>query len=378
MTFELACVVGESSGDLLAAQALSSLKAQHPDLQLSGIAGPALNKLGFSAHYSIDDLSVFGVFEVLRHYPRLKRMQNHIIELYQTQAPRLFLGVDAPDFNLTIEQKLKNKGIKTVHFISPSIWAWRRGRIKKIQRAVDHMLLIFPFEEAIYRAAGIPATYVGHPLAQIIPEQPNTQSARTRLNLTGGGPFVTIMPGSRLSEIRHNTAAFISAAHILARQYPQMTFLIPFVGAAQKELFENVLQNAHLTQFNWLPLMGHSHDAIEAADAVLVASGTATLEVALYQKPMVIAYKMLSASYHLLKHFSYQPWVGLPNILAREALVPEFLQHQATPENLARALNQVLNQNPTSLVKRFQTMYQELKRPTAHLVAETLVKVSNV
>jgi len=293
------------------------------------------------------------------------------------EKPEVFIGVDAPDFNLDLEVQLKRAGVPTMHYISPSIWAWRGGRIKKIAEAVSHMLVIFPFEEEIYRKAGIPATYVGHPLAQVIPMEPDVDAAREELGLEADARVVTILPGSRMSEIKYNTTAFIATAKLLLQRDPHLQFLVPMVGAKQRAYYSELVLAAQLDEVPILLMEGKSHIAIAAADVVLVASGTASLEVALFKKPMVIAYKMMAASWHVLKHMGYQPWIGLPNIIAEDFLVPEFLQSAATPQNMADALWQQLNDVALQkrLKQRFTDMHQDLLRDTAGISAQAVLNL---
>jgi lipid-A-disaccharide synthase len=311
------------------------------------------------------------------HYRELSGIRKRLTEQLLDERPDVFIGVDAPDFNLDMEIRLKQAGIPTMHYISPSIWAWRAGRIKKIAEAVSHMLLIFPFEEEIYRKAGIPATYVGHPLAEVIPMQPNTAAARNELGLDANARVLTILPGSRISEIKYNTQAFIATAKILCERDPQLQILVPMVGPKQRAYYSELVLAAQLDEVPVLLMEGKSHLAIEAADAVLVASGTASLEVALYKKPMVIAYKMMAASWHVLKHMGYQPWIGLPNILAQEFLVPEFLQAAANPVAMADALWQQLNDTnlQARLQQRFTDMHHELLRDSAQVSAQAVLDV---
>jgi lipid-A-disaccharide synthase len=325
----------------------------------------------------MDKLAVRGLFEVLAHYREIKGIRDDLRDSLLKQRPAVFVGVDAPDFNLGLETQLKAEGIPTVHFISPSIWAWRGGRIRKIARAVSHMLVVFPFEEAIYRKAGIPVTYVGHPLAEVIPMTPDVAAARASLGIDGAAKVVAILPGSRMSELKSNSVAFIGAAKLLAAREPSLRFLVPMAGPAQRQLFESLLKSAGLADVPLTILDGQSHAAIAAADAVLVASGTATLEVALFKKPMVIAYKMMAASWHVLKHMAYQPWVGLPNILAREFLVPELLQHAATPEAIAEEmwLQLVDDSARRRLHRRFTEMHHALLRDTARESARAVLQL---
>jgi lipid-A-disaccharide synthase len=330
---------------------------------------------GFVSDWPMEKLSVRGLFEVLAHYREIKRIQNSLRDKLLAEKPAAFIGVDAPDFNFGLETQLKQAGIPTMHFISPSIWAWRGGRIKKIARAVSHMLVVFPFEEEIYRKAGIPVTYVGYPLAEVIPMTCDVAAARNALGLSTAGTVVAILPGSRMSELKYNAVAFAAAAKLLLQRDPSMRIVVPMAGAKQRAYFSELMMNAGLADVPMLVTDGASHTAIAAADAVLVASGTATLEVALFKKPMVIAYKMMQASWHVLRHMGYQPWVGLPNILAREFLVPELLQDAATPQALANALLRQLDDasHRAMLQQRFTEMHHSLLRDTAQESARAVL-----
>jgi lipid-A-disaccharide synthase len=370
-------VAGESSGDLLASRLLSGLRPHLPDAPIHGIGGAKMAEYGFRSDWPMEKLSVRGLFEVLAHYREIKGVQNALRDRLLAAPPAAFIGVDAPDFNFGLEARLKQAGIPTIHFISPSIWAWRGGRIKKIARAVSHMLVVFPFEEEIYRKAGIPVTYVGYPLAEVIPLQPDIAAARARLDLGASERVVAILPGSRMSELKYNTAAFIGAARELARRDPDLRFLVPMAGERQRAYFLELVAKAGLGDVKLDLLTGRSHDAIAAADAVLVASGTATLEVALFKKPMVIAYKMMRVSWEVLRHMGYQPWIGLPNVLARAFVVPELLQDAATPAALAEALWTQLTDDAgrNSLQQRFTDMHHALRRDTARESAEAVLRV---
>ncbi len=373
----LAMVAGETSGDLLAARLLAGLRPRLPDARLHGIGGKAMAEYGFVSDYPMDKLAVRGLFEVLAHYRELKGIRDSLCESLIKEQPGAFIGIDAPDFNLDLEVRLKQSGIPTLHFVSPSIWAWRRGRIKKIARAVSHMLVIFPFEAALYAEAGIEATYVGHPLAEVIPLVPDQDAARDALGLARDARVLAILPGSRMSEIRCNARAFIESAAVLRQRDPALQFVVPMAGDTQRAYFEQLIAQAGLQDLPLQIVSGRSHEVITAADAVLVASGTATLEVALFKKPMVIAYKMNAASWHILRLMAYQPWVGLPNILARDFLVPELLQDQATPVNLADALWIQLSddQNRRRLQQRFTDMHHELRRDTAEQSANAVMEL---
>ncbi len=370
-------VAGESSGDLLASRLLSALRPALPEARIHGIGGPKMQEFGFVSDWPMEKLSVRGLFEVLRHYGELKGIQSAMRDQLLDERPAVFIGVDAPDFNFGLEAPLKAAGIPTVHFISPSIWAWRGGRIKKIKRAVSHMLVVFPFEEKIYRAAGIPVTYVGYPLAEVIPITPDVAGARAALALPQDARVVALLPGSRMSELKYNSVAFVEAAKLLLQREPGLRIVVPMAGARQRAYFEELLTKAGLADVPLQITDGRSHVAIAAADAVLVASGTATLEVALFKKPMVIAYKMMRASWEILRHMGYQPWVGLPNILAREFLVPELLQDAATPDALAKALLAQLDNSShqAALRQRFTEMHHSLLRDSAKESTQAVLRV---
>jgi lipid-A-disaccharide synthase len=370
-------VAGESSGDLLASRLLSGLRPQLPNAYIHGIGGKHMAEYGFVSDYPMETLSVRGLFEVLMHYREIKSVQTQLIDALLTERPNVFIGVDAPDFNFTVEQRLKQAGIPTVHFIGPSIWAWRGGRIKKIIRAVSHMLVVFPFETEIYQAAKVPVTYVGHPLAEVLPLKPDMAAARQQLGLPQNATVVTIMPGSRLSEINFNTAALIGAAKLLRERDPSIHFVVPMVGEKQRAAYQQQIIKAQLTDVPVLVLDGQSHAAITAANSVLVVSGTATLEVALLKKPMVIVYKQMWATWKIGQHLVYQPWIGLPNILAREFLVPEFIQDAATPKALADAVWQQLHDDQlvARLEQRFLDMHHSLLRDTARESAQAILNI---
>lgn len=370
-------VAGETSGDLLASRMLSGLRPLLPHARMHGIGGARMAEYGFTSDWPMEKLSVRGLFEVLAHYREIKGIQIALRDQLLIEKPAVFIGIDAPDFNLGLETQLKAVGIPTMHFISPSIWAWRGGRIKKIAKAASHMLVIFPFEKALYEQAGIPATYVGHPLAQVIPMQPDVAAARVTLGLSESVPVVAILPGSRLSELKYNSVPFVQAAALLAQRDRTIQFVAPMAGDAQRRYFDQLIAQAGLQDVPIHVVDGQSHTVLAAADAVLVASGTASLEVALFKKPMVIAYKMMAASWYVLRHMGYQPWIGLPNILAREFLVPELLQDAATPRALSDALWSQLQDTPhrAMLHARFTEMHHTLLRDTANESAQAVLRL---
>jgi lipid-A-disaccharide synthase len=375
----LALVAGEPSGDVLAARLLSGLRPHLPDARFHGIGGEHMIAQGFESHYAMDKLTVRGLLAVIPRYREIKGIQNELRDRLLAERPAAFIGADYPGFNLGLEEQLKAAGIPTIHYIGPQIWAWRGGRIKKIIKAVSHMLVVFPFEEEIYRQAGVPVSYVGHPLAELIPLAPEEAGARTALGLPQDASVVTIMPGSRMSEIKYNTAAFVGAAKLLKQRDRSLKFVAPMAGERQRVYFLELVAQAGLQDVEIQLLDGQSHTAIAAADAVLVASGTASLEVALFKKPMVIAYRMMELEWQILRHFGYQPWIGLPNILAREFLVPEMLQNAASPQALCDAMWKQLSDVPhrLKLVQRFTDMHHSLLRNTAVESAAAVLKVIN-
>ncbi len=367
-------VAGEASGDLLAAHLLSALKDRFLDMTAHGIGGSRMQAEGFRADWSSQRLAVRGYAEVLSHLPELLLLRRRLAEQLLRQRPSAFIGVDAPDFNLGLETRLKQHGIPVLHFVSPSVWAWRRERIEIIRRAVDHMLVLFPFEEALYQEAGIEATYVGHPLADIIPLSPDRAAARAALGVADDASVVALMPGSRLAEIHYNAPTFLAAAASLRRERPRLVMLAPMASVDARKRFERLLEQSALPTDAVRLLDQGTHQALAACDAALIASGTATLEAALFKRPMVVAYKMAGLSYALMKGKAYLPWVALPNILAREFLVPEFLQHGASAEVLAKALAFQLDDhdNRVHLEQRFMDMHMVLRRDTASRSADAV------
>ena len=368
-------VAGESSGDLLGAHLIAALRPHLPGARFIGIGGPKMQAQGLNSLFPMERLAVRGYAEVLRHYPGLAWMR-HKLRLALLQArPQLFIGVDAPDFNLGLEAGLKRAGVPVVHYVSPSIWAWRGGRVAAIARSVDHVLTLFPFEPEIYRKAGIAATYVGHPLADLIPEHDQTAGARAQLRIAPERKVIALLPGSRQSELRYMADTFIATAKLLAQKIERPLFLVPLVSRETREIFEAALRRADAAELPLTILFGHAREALAAADIALVASGTATLEAALLKKPMVITYKMAGASWPLMRRMGYLPYIGLPNILAGEFVVPELLQHDATPENLAQALHNALRDGVVRarLPQRFAAIHRQLKCDTAEQAARAVL-----
>ena len=370
-----AMVAGETSGDLLAGLLLDGLKARWPDLQTQGIGGPAMLAHGFESWWPQEKLAVRGYIEVLRHYPEIAGIRRQLKKRLLATPPALFVGIDAPDFNLGLETDLRQQGIKTVHFICPSIWAWRANRIEKIRAAADHVLCIFPFEPELLAQHGIEASYVGHPLANVIPMEPDRAAARLKLGLQGNDTVVALLPGSRSSEIAYIGQRFFDAAALLLKERPGMRFVLPAVPA-QRERLMGMAQVSGLGASIQV-LAGQSHAALAACDVTLIASGTATLEAALFKRPMVIAYNMHPLSWWMMKRKQLQPWVGLPNILSQAFVVPELLQDAASPQALARSVLEWLDspERIAALQQRFTAMHHTLKRDTAQLATDAIEKV---
>lgn len=371
----IAIVAGEASGDLLGSMLMTAIRQAKPGVRFTGIGGPKMQAVGMEVLFPLEKLAVRGYVEVLRHYREIAGIRRALRARFLVQPPDLFIGVDAPDFNLDLELALKAHGIPTVHYVSPSIWAWRGERIHKIKRAVSHLLALFPFEAPLYQQAGVPVTYVGHPLADWLPQQTNRAAMREQMRIRQGARVIALLPGSRQSEVRQLAATFIETAKCILQQCPQAQFLVPLVTRETRNLFEQELWRQEAQQLPFTLLFGHAHDAMIAADGVLVASGTATLEVALLKRPMVITYKMPWLTYRLMRAMRYQPYVGLPNILAGRFVVPEILQDDATPENLAQALlNAVNNQRAVvALEQTFGEMQRSLHQDTAYRAAQAIL-----
>jgi lipid-A-disaccharide synthase len=372
----IALVAGEASGDLLASHLMGALARRLPGSSFCGIGGPRMVAAGLDAWWPAEKLAVRGYVEVLRHYREIVGIRSRLAERLLADPPDLFIGVDAPDFNLDLEIRLREAGIRTAHFISPSVWAWRGGRMARIRRACEHMLCVFPFEEALYRDAGIGATYVGHPLADIIPEQPDRAGARAALGLDGEAEVVALLPGSRRSELTYLADRFIGAARLLLERRPAVRFAIPLASEATAELWNQAVARLNAGDIPIVAVPRDSHRVLAACDVTLVASGTATLETALFRRPMVIAYNMAPLSWQLMRRMKYQPWVGLPNILSGAFLVPEFLQEAASPENLAQALANLLEDVPLreAVAARLGALHGQLRRDMASRAAEAVAE----
>ena len=374
----IAMVAGEASGDLLAGLVLDGMRARWPDLQAGGIGGPQMAQRAFKAHWPSERLAVHGYnMDVFRRLIELLGIRKKLRQNLLRERPDVFIGVDAPDFNLGLETALKAAGIPTVHFVCPSIWAWRADRVEKIRRAVDHVLCIFPFESALLAQHGIAATYVGHPLANVIPLQPDRAAARQKLGLASDDTVVAILPGSRQSEVNYLALRFFRAAALILLARPAIKFIVPAVPTLRTRI-EALAEEAGMAGRIQI-VSGQSHTVLAACDLTLIASGTATLEAALFKRPMVIAYNMHWFSWRLMQRKQLQPWVGLPNILCRNFVVPELLQDAATPPALADACLQWLDPSASAriaaLEATFTALHHSLQRDTAQLATDAIQKI---
>lgn len=373
-------VAGETSGDLLAGLLLDGLRAQWPGVASVGIGGPRMQERGFDAWWPSERLAVHGYsIELVRRLLGILKMRKALRARLLADRPDVFIGVDAPDFNLGLEADLRAAGVKTVHFVCPSIWAWRAHRVEKIRAAADHVLCIFPFEPALLARHGIAATYVGHPLASVIPMQPDRLAARALLGLAPQDEVLAILPGSRSAEVAYIAKPFFRAAALISKARPAIKMVVPAVPA-QRARIEQIARECGVLDRLTI-VTGQSHQVLAACDCTLIASGTATLEAALFKRPMVIGYHMHPISWRLMRGKQLQPWVGLPNILCQEFVVPELLQDAATPEALAAAVQQWLDaptQDPgriARLEQRFTALHEQLQRDTSRLAADALQKI---
>ena len=376
----VAMVAGEASGDQLAAPLIAALKARsRSPILFSGIGGPRMEAEGFESRYPMEKLSVRGYAEALRHYREIMGIRRTIARSLLAERPDAFIGVDASDFNLGLERQLKDAGIPAIHYVSPSVWAWRGWRVRRIVRSVTRILVMFPFEASIYEKAGVPVTYVGHPLADLIPLEPNKLEARAALRLPARKLIVALLPGSRRSELHYMAQSFILAAHRFRQEIPDVHFVCPTVTRETRDMFELALHQEQRTDLPLTLLFGHSHEALAAADLALVASGTASLEAALFKTPMVIAYRQAALTWVLMRAMLYLPYVGMPNILAGEKLVPELLQNQANPAALAGALLALLRDTAAQRrqVERFREFHHLLRRNAAEKAADAVLEVLN-
>ncbi|UCR87501.1 lipid-A-disaccharide synthase [Pseudomonas chlororaphis subsp. piscium] len=366
----IALVAGEASGDILGAGLMRALKAQHPTVEFIGVGGPLMQAEGLTSYFPMERLAVMGLVEVLGRLRELLARRKKLVQTLIAEKPDVFIGIDAPDFNLNIELQLRQAGIKTVHYVSPSVWAWRQKRVLKIREGCDLMLTLFPFEAKFYEEKGVPVRFVGHSLADAIPLEADRAAARAELGLPEG-PLVALMPGSRGGEVGRLGALFLDAAQRLRALRPGVRFVMPCASPERRVQLEELLagRDLPLTLLN-----GQSHQALAACDAVLIASGTATLEALLYKRPMVVAYRLAPLTFWILKRMVKSPYISLPNLLAQRLLVPELLQDDATAEALAQTLSPLIEDGQEQ-TRGFDEIHRTLRRDASNQAAEAVLNL---
>ncbi|MCZ7564233.1 MAG: lipid-A-disaccharide synthase [Burkholderiales bacterium] len=371
----IALVAGEASGDLLGSRLIGALRRHLPDASFVGIGGPRMAAAGLEVWFVQERLAVRGLVEVLAHLRELLAIRRALLARLRSQRPTLFVGIDSPDFNLGVERRLRSAGVATAHLVSPTVWAWRRGRIGAIRKAVDHMLVLFPFEAPIYDAAGVPATFIGHPLADEIPLESDRGAAREALRLPQQAPVIAVLPGSRQSEIHQMAPIFIETVRLVLERLPEARFLVPLATRETRELFEGEVYRLGARDLPLALLFGHTQEALAACDVALAASGTVTLEAALVGRPMVIAYRVAPFSHRIAVSLVRVEHMGLPNLLAGESVVPEFLQDEASPVNLSQALVNLVEDDTVraAVQARFTDLHRLLRRDAAETAARALL-----
>lgn len=365
----IALVAGEASGDILGSGLMQALKARYPDARFIGVGGPRMQREGLDSYFPMERLSVMGLVEVLGRLPELLSRRKRLIRTLIDARPDVFIGIDAPDFTLGVELKLRRAGIKTVHYVSPSVWAWRQKRVLKIREACDLMLTLFPFEARFYDEHQVPVRFVGHPLADTIDLQADRAAAREVLGVAGQTPLVALLPGSRGGEVSRLGALFLDAAERLRAMRPGVQFVLPCASAERRAQLEQLLAGRDLPL---LLLDGRSHEALAACDAVLIASGTATLEALLYKRPMVVAYRVAPLTFKILKRLVKSPYISLPNLLAERLLVPELIQDAATPEALAQTLAPLLDDGEVQ-TEGFDVIHRALRQDASRQAADAVL-----
>lgn len=373
---KLGIIAGEASGDILGAGLIKSLRVNSPKLSATGIGGTQMINEGFHSLFEIDRLSIMGLIEPLFHLRDLLKIRHELLQHFTQQRPDVFIGIDSPDFNLSVELNLRQKGIPIVHYVSPSVWAWRQKRIFKIKKAVDLMLTLFPFEADFYNKHQVPVHFVGHPLADHIPLASDKMQARKKLQLNPDATYIAILPGSRRNEIKHLAETFIQTVYLCWKKRPHLKFITSAVNEQRNQEFQAYCRRLSAD----IPIeffLGQSHEVMAAADCVLVTSGTATLETMLFKRPMVIAYKMSGLTYQLARHLVKLKYVGLPNLLAQDFVVPEFIQGAASPENLCASLLDFLDhpEKISYVEKKFLEIHHQLRRNASEQAAQAILKL---
>ena len=374
----IAIIAGEVSGDILGAGLIHALKARYPHAKFIGIGGERMIAEGFETLFDMEELSVMGLVEVLKHLPRLLKIRRSIIKQLSALKPDVFIGIDAPDFNLDVELKLKQQGIKTIHYVSPSVWAWRQKRVYKIAAATNLVLAFLPFEKAFYDRFNVPCCFIGHTMADAIPLKPNREEACQLLNLDPTQRYVAILVGSRGSEVEFLSEPFLQTAQLLHQRYPDVKFLVPLINQKRRQQFEQIKQRV-VPELDMILLDGNARAAMITAEATLLASGTAALEAMLCKSPMVVGYRMKPFTYFLAKRLVKTKYVSLPNLLADEMLVPELIQEDCNPTNLAEKLSLYLSedksavQNRHVLLQRFAELHQRIQCNADQQAAQAVI-----
>ncbi|MGY4876950.1 lipid-A-disaccharide synthase [Vreelandella aquamarina] len=367
-------VAGELSGDILGAGLIRELQTRHPSIEFRGIGGPRMVGLGMESRFPLETLSVMGIVEVLKHLPELLKVRRELLNDALAWKPDIMLGIDAPDFNLGLERKLRDAGVTTAHYVSPSVWAWRQGRVKKIARAVDGMLTLLPFEADFYRQHQVPVSFVGHPLADEMPLDTDRETARHTLALASDKPVLALLPGSRANEIRFMGATFLAAVERVCGRFADLQVVIPAASTQRSQEITALLEGFPSLQDRVLVVQEQAREAMVASDIVLLTSGTAALEAMLCHRPMLVAYKMAPATHWLAKHLVKTQWISLPNLIAQEGIVPELIQDAATPDAIAEQLEQLLGDAAArhALEDRFAAMHQQLQRNASRRAADAI------
>ncbi len=371
-SLKVALVAGEASGDILGAGLMQALRSHYPEIEFIGVGGPLMEAQGLTSYFPMERLAIMGLVEVLGRLPELLARRKRLISTLKAQQPDVFIGIDAPDFNLNIELQLREAGIKTVHYVSPSVWAWRQKRVFKIRKGCDLMLTLLPFEAQFYQKHQVPVLFVGHPLADSVAMHTDQQSAREQLGLSVDAQIVALLPGSRGGEVAKLGALFVDTARYLLVEKPHLRFIIPAANQARYAQLAAILED--MPNLPITILDGQSQAALQACDAVLIASGTATLEAMLFKKPMVVAYKLAPVSHWLLKKMVKSPYISLPNLLAAEMLVPEFIQDAATPEALGEAVLEQLRDG-SKQTQRFTELHKSLRCDASQRAAQGILQL---
>ncbi|ATZ72240.1 lipid-A-disaccharide synthase [Idiomarina sp. X4] len=368
---KIALVAGEHSGDLLGSGLIKALKQRHTNIEFVGVGGPLMQEQGLKSFFPMDDLAVMGIAEVFKQLPKLLKHRKQLVQYLTEQKPDVMIGIDAPDFNLTVEKRLKKAGIPTIHYVSPSVWAWRENRIKGIKQSVNHVLCLLPFEKDFYDKHQLQATFVGHPLADDIPLRWNQTDARKALGIDSEGKYLAILPGSRSGEIERMAPVFLSVAKRLASTYPELKFVAPMISERRAEQFSDLVKQ-HAPELAIDTPIGHSRLTMAASDYLLLTSGTVALEALLIKRPMVVAYRFHWLSYQIIKRLFHAPFFSLPNLLAGREIVPELAQAEASEDNIEKELSSLIESDNHELLEQFTQIHQQLKVTASEKAADVV------